>query len=71
MDRCRGSFTNWDVEIFKEREQLLPIKQPGSEYFIGFVISVAFAGVFGGLFVLLLMVVIVVTCCYYCRRDSD
>ena len=51
--------------------QLLPIKQPGSEYFIGFVISVAFAGVFGGLFVLLLMVVIVVTCCYYCRRDSD
>ena len=23
MDRCRGSFTNWDVETFKDRERLL------------------------------------------------
>ena len=55
MDRCRGSFTNWDVEMFKEREQLLnptsnptsttPPKQPATEYFVDFIISVAFVGV--------------------------
>ena len=79
MDRCRGSFTNWDVETFKNREQRInpttgpttsPTSQP-TNYFIDFIISVVFAGVFGGLFVLLLMVVIVVACCYYCRRNSD
>ena len=80
MDRCRGSFTDWDVETFKNRERLLnptpsptitaAPKQP-IDYFLSFIISVVAAGVFGVLFVLLLTVIIVVMCCYYCRRNSN